>query len=133
MRFFAAWVIVLRQHMYRLLSGWLVLILANASFSTTHRAAAFFGSDQSVLYCRLLIALFYQKIPYKTNGVLLLTLVVFILCPFFSTATISIFTTCFILCTVCVLYEPVQQFRFLIELGNASYSIYLTHLTIVGL
>ena len=131
---FCAWVIVLRQHMYLLLSGWLVLILANTYFFQLLTGKLLF-LDQINLYfiAGCFIALFYQKIPYKTNGVLLLVaLVVFILCPFFSTATISIFTTCFILCGVCVLYEPVHQFRFLIELGNASYSIYLTHLTIIA-
>ncbi len=131
---FCAWVIVLRRHIYGLLSGWFVLILANTYFFQIATGKLLF-LDQINLYfiAGCFIALFYQRIPYKTNGaLLLLALVAFIICPFFSTATISIFTTCFILCGVCVLYAPERQIRGLIELGNASYSIYLTHLTIVA-
>ncbi len=131
---FCAWVIVLRRPIVILLSGWLVLILANTYFFQIATGKLLF-LDQINLYfiAGCFIALFYQRIPYKTNGVLLLlALVGFIVCPFVSTATISILTTCFILCGVCVLYEPARQIRLLIELGNASYSIYLTHLTIVA-
>ncbi|MCX6043980.1 MAG: acyltransferase [Chloroflexi bacterium] len=132
---FCTWIIVLRRHMVGLLSGWFVLILANTYFFQIATGRLLF-LDQINLYfiAGCFIALFYQRIPYKTNGAFLLfSLVIFILCPFFSTATISIFATCFILCLVCVLYEPARQFQFLIELGNASYSIYLTHLTIVAI
>ncbi|CAN5604919.1 acyltransferase [soil metagenome] len=131
---FCTWVIALQQKISMLLVGWLVLILGNVYFLQLATGQLLF-LDQINLYfiAGCFVALVYQRVPYKTNrALLLLALVIFVLCPFISTATISIFITCFILCFICVLYTTERPSQFLVTLGNASYSIYLTHLTIIA-
>jgi exopolysaccharide production protein ExoZ len=132
---FCTWVILLRQKLYILLAGWFIGVISNLVFFQIPPEKFIFLSQVNIYFIAgCFIALFYHKLPYKTNNKLLLVaLAGFVLCPFLLNMEISILITCFILCVVAVLYETNQQSHTLVYLGNASYSIYLTHLTLLAI
>jgi len=81
-----------------------------------------------------LLALLYRQFPYKIAGQwLFVALAGFIACPFLSNTPVAIFLTCFVLCATGILYATSQPLRPLVYVGNASYSIYLTHLTVIAM
>jgi exopolysaccharide production protein ExoZ len=132
---FGLWVIGLGRSVGWLVSGWAALLLILPRLAPPGIAALIFVNSYNFYFlagCAL--ALLYPFVQVRVGlGYLLAALLLFLLTPFVYNGFWAIFGASLLLCSVAVLYQPTRPQRLWLLLGDASYSIYLTHLTIVAL
>lgn len=132
---FGVWVIGLRWPIHGLLVGWALLLtlLSWWAPALTTRWLVL-DSYNSYFLAGCTLALIY---PYTQRRLSLAyfvaALLLFLAVPFFYNTFWAIFGASLLLCTVATLYQPVQPYHYWLILGDASYALYLTHLTIIAI
>ena len=131
---FGLWVIWLELPLLALLAGWwLLLMVVPAYCPTCSENWLLFNPYNFYFLAGCGLGLVYPYLRYRLAGwVFVGGLLLFLLVPFLTTSFWIIFAASLLLCSLALLYQPVQSQRWLLGLGDSSYAIYLTHVTILA-
>lgn len=131
---FGLWVVGFGLPLRWLLAGWAGLVAVVHWLAQPLAGWIFLDSYNSYFLAGCTLALIYPHIQRRLPlAYLLAALLLFVTAPFIDNGFWAIFPTSILLCIVAMLYQPRQPYRYWLVLGDASYSIYLTHLTIIAI
>lgn len=131
---FGLWVIGLRYSLWWLLLLWGGFIGIVHWWLPNLSGWIFIDSYNVYFLAGCVLGLLYPTIQRRvTLCPFLIGLGIFVVTPFVFDTFWAILAASILLCLVAILYQPQHPNRIGLLLGDASYSIYLTHLTIVAI